>query len=286
MTTTAAVTTGGAESRAPLLETNSPAMSTLIDRDQVANLPLDGRNFLELALLAPGTVPAPQGSASSVRGDFAFSTNGGARGLQQLPARRRLQRRSEAEHAGRAAAGRRHPRVRGARRRPTTRRSAGTPRGQVNVLTRSGANTVVGIGLRVLPQRRAGRAQPLRAGGRAEARLQPATSSAASIGGPLARNRTFFFADYERTRLREGITRVTNVPTARGARRRLLAVAVPAAARSAERPAAAGRADSAVLHQPDRRGDRRALSAAEPRRRRSRTTCRRRRCATTSTSST
>src|SRR6187200_3057541 len=77
VTTTAAVTTGGAESRAPLLEANSPAMSTLIDRDQVANLPLDGRNFLELALLAPGTVPAPQGSASSVRGDFAFSTNGG-----------------------------------------------------------------------------------------------------------------------------------------------------------------------------------------------------------------
>ena len=27
------------------------------------------------------------------------------------------------------------------------------------------------------------------------------------------RNRTFFFADYERTHLREGITRVTNVPT-------------------------------------------------------------------------
>ena len=54
VTTTAAVTTGGAESRVPLLERNSPAMSTLIDRDQVANLPLDGRNFLELALLAPG----------------------------------------------------------------------------------------------------------------------------------------------------------------------------------------------------------------------------------------
>ena len=28
------------------------------------------------ALLSPGTAPAPQGSASSVRGEFAFSTNG------------------------------------------------------------------------------------------------------------------------------------------------------------------------------------------------------------------
>ncbi|MGH8636862.1 MAG: carboxypeptidase regulatory-like domain-containing protein, partial [Burkholderiales bacterium] len=77
VTTTAVVTTGGAESRLPLVERNSPALATLIDEEQIANLPLDGRNFLELALLAPGTAPAPQGSASSVRGDFAFSTNGG-----------------------------------------------------------------------------------------------------------------------------------------------------------------------------------------------------------------
>ena len=52
------------------------ALGTLIDRRQVQGLPLDGRNFLELALLAPGTTPAPQGSAASVRGDFSFSVNG------------------------------------------------------------------------------------------------------------------------------------------------------------------------------------------------------------------
>src|SRR5436190_4344427 len=34
-----------------------------------------------------------------------------------------------------------------------------------------------------------------------------------SLGGPIRHNRTFFFADYEGTRSREGITRVTNVPT-------------------------------------------------------------------------
>jgi hypothetical protein len=77
VSTTATVTTGGVEAREPLLERNSPALATLITHEQVSGLPLDGRNFLELALLSPGTVPAPQGSASSVRGDFAFSTNGG-----------------------------------------------------------------------------------------------------------------------------------------------------------------------------------------------------------------
>ena len=35
-----------------------------------------------------------------------------------------------------------------------------------------------------------------------------------SFGGPIKRDRTFFFGDYEGTRAREGITRITNVPTA------------------------------------------------------------------------
>jgi hypothetical protein len=34
-----------------------------------------------------------------------------------------------------------------------------------------------------------------------------------SIGGPIVRDRTFFFADYEATRADEGLTRVTTVPT-------------------------------------------------------------------------
>ena len=34
------------------------------------------------------------------------------------------------------------------------------------------------------------------------------------MGGPISRDRWFFFADYEGTRITEGITQVTNVPTA------------------------------------------------------------------------
>ncbi|MDX6271968.1 MAG: hypothetical protein QOD28_3191, partial [Acidobacteriota bacterium] len=57
------------------LKKDSPALGTVIEERQIAELPLDGRNFLELALLAPGTAPSAPGSAGSVRGDFAFSAN-------------------------------------------------------------------------------------------------------------------------------------------------------------------------------------------------------------------
>ena len=62
----------------PALDRVSSALGTVLDTQQVLSLPLDGRNFLELSLLAPGTAPAAAGSAGAVRGDFTF-TAGGAR---------------------------------------------------------------------------------------------------------------------------------------------------------------------------------------------------------------
>lgn len=212
LTSVTTVTTGGAETRVPLLEANSPALTTLIEQEQVANLPLDGRNFLELALLSPGTAPAPQGSASSVRGDFAFTTNGAREDFNNYvldgvynvdpklntPAVRPpvdgIQEFEVATSTYDASFGR-------------------NGAGQVNVLTRSGSNMFTGTAYEFLRN------------GALDARNHFAPADAddpeytrhqfgGSAGGPIARNRTFFFVDYEHTRLREGITRVTNVPTA------------------------------------------------------------------------
>ncbi|MBI3679637.1 MAG: carboxypeptidase regulatory-like domain-containing protein, partial [Acidobacteria bacterium] len=58
------------------LKTESASLGAVIENRQVRNLPLDGRNFFELSLLVPGAVPAAQGSAGSVRGDFAIHLNG------------------------------------------------------------------------------------------------------------------------------------------------------------------------------------------------------------------
>jgi hypothetical protein len=45
--------------RTPLVDTNTSKVDRVIDEKEIENLPLNGRNFLELALLTPGNAPAP-----------------------------------------------------------------------------------------------------------------------------------------------------------------------------------------------------------------------------------
>src|SRR5271165_6732906 len=63
----------------PLVETQSHAVSSLIDKRAIEELPLDGRRFTDLALLTPGVSQDPRGLTSSSNGDLAF---GGIRGYQ------------------------------------------------------------------------------------------------------------------------------------------------------------------------------------------------------------
>src|SRR5713101_5341264 len=58
------------------VKTDSAALGTVIENRKITGLPLDGRNFYELALLVPGAAPAAPGSAGSVRGDLALNING------------------------------------------------------------------------------------------------------------------------------------------------------------------------------------------------------------------
>ena len=207
---TATVTTGGVEAAVPLL-TRTPGLATLIDRRQIVNLPLDGRNVLDLVLLAPGTAPAPQGSPGTVRGDFTFTANGAREDFNNYlldgvynvdpklntPAVRppldAVQEFKVSTSTYDAAFG----------------RNGGA---QVNVITRSGSNTLSGSAYEfVRPGALDSRNYFAPAGEPDPEYLRHQFGG--SLGGPLVRNRTFFFADYEGARLREGITRVTNVPT-------------------------------------------------------------------------
>jgi Carboxypeptidase regulatory-like domain len=57
------------------VETQTSSVGTTIDQQQVSEVPLNGRNFLELALLVPGTFPGTEGTRISDRGG-ALNVNG------------------------------------------------------------------------------------------------------------------------------------------------------------------------------------------------------------------
>jgi outer membrane receptor protein involved in Fe transport len=195
-----------------LLRTETAALGGVIDNRQITGLPLDGRDFFELSLLLPGVVPAAPGSAGSTRGDFAVNINGA---------------REDSNTFVLDGAFNGDPKLNGIGITPpvdavrefevatstydaTYGRNGG---GQVSVVLKGGANQVHGTAYQFL------RNDVTDARNFFAAPTEPnpqyrRNQFGGSIGGPLARNRTFFFADYEGRRVREGITQVTNVPTA------------------------------------------------------------------------
>ncbi len=63
----------------PLVETQPSGVSSMIDERAIAELPLNGRRYADLALLTPGVTQDPRGLTSGSNGDLAF---GGIRGFQ------------------------------------------------------------------------------------------------------------------------------------------------------------------------------------------------------------
>jgi hypothetical protein len=194
------------------VDRDTPALHTFVDGRQLAALPLDGRNFLELALLAPGTAPEPQGSASSSRGDFALTVNGAREDFNGflLDGVYNIDPKLNTPSVRPPVDGIREFQILTFNYDASFGRNAG---GQINVVTKSGANSISGSAYEFF------RGGALASRNYFAPRTEPAPDYTrhqfgGAMGGPVVRNRTFFFADYERTHLREGVTRVTNVPTA------------------------------------------------------------------------
>lgn len=215
---------------APLVETESSSVSTVIDRQFVENLPMNGRSFNTLLQLTPGVVIAqqPSGAASSpgqfsisgqrtdansftvdgVSANFgvtthglysgesgtgsaqAFSAVGGTSSLVSVEALQefRVETSSFAPEFGRS------------------------PGGQVMLTTRSGTNDFNGAVYEYL-RNDAMDANDWFAKQADQPRAPERHNDFGGIlGGPLYRNRTFFFFSYEGARLRLPQTSVTDVP--------------------------------------------------------------------------
>ena len=193
------------------IQRESAALGTIIEGRQISGLPLDGRNFLELSLLAPGTAPAPQGSASSLRGDFSLAVNGSREDAQGflLDGLANVDPKLNTTGVRLPVDAIREFEILTNGYDASFGRNAG---GQINVVTHSGTNTLHGS-LYGFFRTRSMDARNFFAPGNEPAPAYNREQMGGTLGGPIVRNRTFFFADYEHMRLREGITRVTNVPT-------------------------------------------------------------------------
>ena len=196
---------------AVVIDQESAALGTVIDDRQITGLPLDGRNFLELSLLAPGVAPAPEGSASSLRGDFAFTVNGAREDAQSflLDGVYNIDPKLNTPGVRPPVDAIREFEVLTGTYNASFGRNAA---GQINVVTRSGENELHGTIYGFLRTRSLNSRNYFAPENEAEPDYNR-RQYGGSIGGPIVANRTFFFADYEHTRLREGVTRVTNVPT-------------------------------------------------------------------------
>jgi Carboxypeptidase regulatory-like domain/TonB dependent receptor len=194
------------------LKKDSASLGAVIENRQITGLPLDGRNFYELSLLVPGAVPPAQGSAGSARGDFAFSVNGA---------------REDANNFLLDGVYNVDPKLNTFGVRPsvdairefemltsTYDASFGrNPGAQVNVILNSGSNDFHGSAFE-FHRNAALDARNVFAPASEPKPKYIRNQFGGALGGPIKSDRTFFFADYEGTRSREGITRLTNVPTA------------------------------------------------------------------------
>ena len=187
------VTVSGAP---PLVETVPSSVSTVVDEKAIAELPLNGRRFTDLSLLAPGVTQDPRGLTSASNGDLAF---GGIRGYQSSY----LVDGADNNNAFFAQA-------RGRYRAPyqfsnevvqefrVSSNTYGADLGRaggavVNVVTKSGGNHVHGTAFYFVRDSSFG-AQPAFLNFKPNDRQQ---QFGGTIGGPIRSNRIFFFAGYD-----------------------------------------------------------------------------------------
>jgi hypothetical protein len=202
---------------APLLETENSSRGSVIDQKKIVDLPLNGRDYNQLALLSPGVLPGTPRLASvnfkgvlNVNGNRTFNNVFLLDGVDNIsysnsfrgenvqlvqPSIEALQEFKIQTNAYSAEFG----------------RSSGAV---VNATIKSGTNNIRGSVYEFL------RNDVLDANnffsnalGAPKPRRQR-NQFGAAVGGPLIKNRTFWFGDYEGLREREGVPRTRVVPTA------------------------------------------------------------------------
>jgi hypothetical protein len=202
---------------APLVNTTSGALGGLVDERKVAELPLNGRNFIDLTLLQPGvTQHRNLGVAASTVGLW-FSSNGAPlrsnNYLLDGALMTNLTQGTSASQDGSTLG------IEGIREYRVITNSFSAEYGltmgsQVVMVTKGGTNTLHGTLFEYFRNSALDARNFFDYKTAASNRRLPAFTRnqfGGSLGGPIKKDKTFFFAVYEGLRQRLGVTTVSNV---------------------------------------------------------------------------
>ncbi len=207
-TETMTVTAEGAQ-----LETETSDLGQVVDSQRINALPLNGRNYAQLALLGAGVAAAEPGSR--VETTYGFSANG-ARSLQNNFLLDGIDNNANLGDVLNGAAYVVQPAVDAIAefKVETNSYSAEFGRGNgaiMNAVIKSGTNQFHGDLWEFLRNDKLDAINPFDA----EFGQQPYQQNqfGFTLGGPIVKNKLFFFGDYEGLRIRQALPQLSTVPT-------------------------------------------------------------------------
>ncbi len=251
------------------IETTTATVSNLVDEKKVSDLPLNGRDLTQLSFLQPGVIKSPAGAgAFSGLGDKLSVA--GSRGNQNIYL---LDGVSNSDLSGNAQSA--SGQLAGAETikefQIITNNYSAEYRSQagaiVSAVTKSGTNTLHGSLYEFLRNEAldAAKWEENKGGGKAPFHLN---QFGGSLGGPIIKDKTFFFASYEGLRQTQGTNTQARVPDM-NARNGILPGAAPITVSNVVKPylalyPAPGEGNR-IVSEPGRRADGTVLLAANAR---------------------
>jgi len=197
---------------APQLETETSELGQVVDQRRINALPLNGRNYAQLALLGAGVAPAEPGSR--VETSYGFSANG-ARSLQNNFLLDGIDNNANLGDVLNGSAYVVQPSVDAIAefKVETNSYSAEFGRGNgaiMNAVIKSGSNKFHGDLFEFVRNEKLDATNAFDIFGR-----QPYKQNqfGFTFGGPIIKNKTFFFVDYEGERIRQALPQLVSIPT-------------------------------------------------------------------------
>jgi len=199
-------------SQGPQLETETSDLGEVVNSQQILTLPLNGRNYAQLALLGAGVGPAEPGSR--VETSFGFSSNG-ARSLQNNFQLDGIDNNSDLGDVLNGSAYVIQPSVDAIAEFKVQTNAYGAEFGRgngavMNAVIKSGTNQFHGDAYEFMRNDVLDARNAFDEFGR-----QPYQQNqfGATLGGPIIKDKTFFFGDYEGLRIRQALPQLVLVPT-------------------------------------------------------------------------